>query len=350
MKKTLTVLIMVLLAAMLIISCDNSTNEPKKEDSSTTPTETPTTPTTPAEPTPSTYMVTFRLGESSSTGSAFDAQEIVGGEKAQKPATNPIATDKYKTFDFWSADNGATEFKFDETAITKDIVLQAVYRDYEVGDTGPAGGIIFYDVDADNNIETVDKAGARKKNLDGLTSSECDWRYLEVSPSDLSYTDNEDNVSNSFIFGINWPMATGNPTMETCGASEDQIGKGKTNTATLVQKMGNAAGTSLNKGEYMSNTSVYAAKLCADYGKDTEYNDWFLPSRYELNALYTEYKNGKIGGTWHSEKLSSGYVAYWSSTESNKVNAYTVDFSDGTERTTGRQDVNNRYVRAVRAF
>ena len=121
MKKTLTVLMMVLLSAMLIISCDDASGSSTK----------------------ATYMVTFRLGESSSSSSAFDAQEIVEGEKAQKPLTNPIATDKYKTFDFWSADNGATEFKFDETPITKDIVLQAVYRDYEVGDTGPAGGKIF---------------------------------------------------------------------------------------------------------------------------------------------------------------------------------------------------------------
>ena len=38
MKKTLTVLMMALLAVMLIVSCDNKTSEPKKEESSTTPT------------------------------------------------------------------------------------------------------------------------------------------------------------------------------------------------------------------------------------------------------------------------------------------------------------------------
>ena len=339
MKKTLIALLMVLLCAMLIISCSN---EPKDEGSSTTPSETPTETLT--TPTTSTYTVTFDVNG----GTGTVANKTTGTDgKVSKPETAPKKTNA--VFLYWSKDK-SSEFKFD-TAITENTTLYAVWKtEFSVGDVGPAGGIIFYDVDADNNIETEDKDGARKYNLDGLTSSECGWRYLEVSPSDLSYTDNEGNVSNSFIFGINWSMATADPTMVTCGATDDKIGKGKTNTATLVQKMGTAAGTSLNKGEYGSNTSVYAAKLCADYGKDTEYDDWFLPSLYELNALYTEYKNGKIGGTWHSEKLSSGYAAYWSSTESNNVNAYTVDFSDGTARTTGRNDVSNRFVRAVRAF
>ena len=336
MKKTLITLLMVLLCAMLIISCSN---EPKDNGSSTTPSETPTE--TPTTPTTSTYTVTFDVNG----GTGTVANKTTGTDgKVSKPETAPKKTNA--VFLYWSKDK-SSEFKFD-TAITENTTLYAVWKtEFSVGDVGPAGGIIFYDVDADNNIETVDKDGARKYNLDGLTSSECGWRYLEVSPSDLTYTDDEGKESNTFIFGFNWSMATGNATMLTCGATESKIGKGQANTSALVQTMKSEAGTSIDN--YMSNTPIYAAKLCDDY-ECNDYVDWFLPSLYELNALYTEYKNGKIGGTWHSEKLSSGYVAYWSSTESNKVNAYTVDFSDGTERTTGRQDVNNRYVRAVRAF
>ena len=62
-KKTFTVLISVLMAAMLFISCnDDAAGSSNK----------------------TTYLVSFRLGESSSTGSAFDAQEIVEGEKVSK--------------------------------------------------------------------------------------------------------------------------------------------------------------------------------------------------------------------------------------------------------------------------
>ena len=140
MKKTLIVLSMVLLCAMLFISCngDAGSSSPKP-----------------------TYMVTFRLGESSSSGSEFDAQEIIEGEKAKKPDTNPTATDTHKTFDFWSAD-GTTEFKFDETPITKDIVLQAIYRDYEAGD------IVTYGTYPDNYA------------IESLKTKAITWKILSV--------------------------------------------------------------------------------------------------------------------------------------------------------------------------
>ena len=46
-------------------------------------------------------------------------------------------------------------------------------NNYYVGRTGPAGGYIFYDCDADNS----------SGNADGLVSSECGWRFLEVDTS-----------------------------------------------------------------------------------------------------------------------------------------------------------------------
>ena len=285
MKKTLTVLMMVLLAAMLIVSCDGSSKEPKSE--------TPTTPTTPAEPTPSTYMVTFRLGESSSTGSAFDAQEIVEGEKAQKPATNPIATDKYKTFDFWSAD-GATEFKFDETPITKDIVLQAVYRDYEVGDTGPAGGVIFF-------VATSEQSST----YNGETIT---WKCLEAAPADISGTS---------IWGSSDELCMGNKGIET------ELGKGWSNTKKLVS--------------YFA-----AAEACRTYGDNTGYDDWFLPSRGELALMYTN--RNTIGGFDTSEGRS-----YWTSSAPGTSSAYGIRFDTGNLTPYNRNNIKCK-IRPIRAF
>ena len=289
MKKTLTVLVMVLLAAMLIVSCDGSSKEPKSE--------TPTTPTTPAEPTPSTYMVTFRLGESSSTGSAFDAQEIVEGEKAQKPLTNPIATDKYKTFDFWSADNGATEFKFDETPITKDIVLQAVYRDYEVGDTGPAGGVIFF-------IATSEQSSTY--NDESIT-----WKCLEAAPADISGT---------FIWG-----SSDSSSCEGDKGIGTAVGDGWSNTKKLV-------------------TNFTAAEKCRTYGDNTDYDDWFLPSKGELDEMYT---NKDIIGGFDTDAVTG---IYWSSSEpSDTSKAYAISFNSGNSLEKDRRNETCK-IRAVRAF
>ena len=64
----------------------------------------------------------------------------------------------------------------------------------------------------------------------------------------------------------------------------------------------------------------YAAKICADlvaYG----YDDWYLPSKDELNAIYQN-KN-EIKG------FSDTY--YWSSTEYNETDAWGQDFTNGSQ-------------------
>ena len=84
-----------------------------------------------------------------------------------------------------------------------------------------------------------------------------------------------------------------------------------------------------------------AFKWCRDQG-----DEWYLPSKDELEALYkvenlvnrtlAKYSYGKIGGS------------YWSSTEYSEWGAWYVNRSGG-DTFGGSKDVNN-YVRAVSAF
>ncbi len=160
---------------------------------------------------------------------------------------------------------------------------------YIVGDTGPAGGIIFY---VNTNADS-----------DG-------WTYLEAAPSD-------------FPDSYKW----GNTTTEV-GKTGTAIGTGESNTAAIVAAMV-AAGF----------TEEYAAKACADYtlgGKD----DWFLPSRDELNEL-------------HKQRYSVGGFPlnniYWSSSEASSGNASMQNFSNfGNQFDLTK--ANSGDVRAVRAF
>ena len=127
---------------------------------------------------------------------------------------------------------------------------------YTVGDTGPAGGLIFYD---------------KGSSSDG-------WRYLEAAPSDQST-------------GIQWY----NGNYVVIGATGTAIGTGQSNTTAIVTTQG--AGS-------------YAASLCNDLTVGG-YTDWFLPSKDELNKLYLN--QFAIGGFaanfyWSSSEYDANFA------------------------------------------
>ena len=293
MKKTLTVLMMVLLAAMLFISCDNSTSEPKKEDSSTTPTETPTE--KPTE-TPTSFTVTFNLNGGSGD---ISSQTVVKDGKATRPATDPTPSNtNYYMFEFWTKEGETTEFDFANTAITADTTLVAKWKNkYKVGDTGPAGGKIFYVV--------PDSEGTKTSvwGSDSLT-----WKYLEAATSNASVGSN----SGYYIWS---------PSGAT-GSTGTGIGSGWSNNLTL------------------SGDNFSAAKACRDYSNNG-ISDWFLPSKDELLELYRQKE--QIGGTFATD------LAYWTSSMADNGNAYTVDFSSGTPSDSNPLSY-YELVRPIRAF
>jgi hypothetical protein len=137
---------------------------------------------------------------------------------------------------------------------------------YAVGDTGPAGGIVFYDK--------------------GFYSA--GWRYLEAAPAD---------IGSIFVWGTGGYATTSIPGTSTA------IGSGAANTDVIF----NAAGT-----------DAPAAYACHEYTYGGQ-SDWFLPSQDELNLMYIN--QGSIGG------FGSG--DYWSSSENSFVGAWRQRFSDG---------------------
>ena len=85
-----------------------------------------------------------------------------------------------------------------------------------------------------------------------------------------------------------------------------------------------------------------AAEICANLTLGG-YNDWFLPSRDELNEMYLiiGQGSGNIGGFSNSN--------YWSSTEDDLNNARRQDFTNGSQ--TGDYTKDNLFnVRAIRTF
>ena len=217
----------------------------------------------------------------------------------------------------------------------------------KVGMIGPAGGYIFYDVDADNG----------SGNSDGLESSKCGWRFLEAAISDLVVDKNQfgigDKSKSSRIFfgyqksGDSFVFVNGS-TRYSNKCTRAEIGEGARNTQLLVEGMGSRAYYGIFREGY---DNEYAAKYCneLEYSfNGTLFTDWFLPSRNELLALYSE-----LG------KRDCGFVlgTYWSSSETPDNPGYiscidfgTGEIDDGIGGVTGALRSNHYHVRPVRAF
>jgi uncharacterized repeat protein (TIGR02543 family) len=166
---------------------------------------------------------------------------------------------------------------------------------YSIRATGPAGGLIFYD----------------KGSYSGTPS----WRYLEAAPASTEWGSN--------VWGGYGTSVT--------GADGTAIGTGNQNTIDIVTQFGDS--------EPYEGKTDYAAKLCSDlvYGG---YSDWFLPSKNELNLMYTNLKAAGVGGF--------ADIYYWSSSEDYAYHAWTQYFNYGSQAS-NYKNIYKR-VRAVRAF
>ena len=154
---------------------------------------------------------------------------------------------------------------------------------YVIGMTGPGGGYIFYDCDADNT--TSDPDGA-----DNLISSTCGWRYLEAAPTVMylsSYSDYYSPKIGGTVTKYNLFSYGTDDQYGTTGLSGTSIalGKGKENNSAIISSLGSSSVYCqvYNSDGTLSSTTAsnkYAAKLCS-YITYNSCSDWFLPSRAE---------------------------------------------------------------------
>ena len=175
---------------------------------------------------------------------------------------------------------------------------------YEIGDTGPGGGIVFYV--SEEGFDVFDgKGGVQKCN------------YLEVSKEEIGMM--------TWCTCKKWPWCTPN-----CGPG---IGYGKSNTYKIMNV--SHSGGSIHSGNC-------AACACYYYRTSTtKSGEWFLPSIDELNLIY---KNCR-------EKICSGAssVWHWSSTPVSNGIGWAVEFAGGRNKYWCNENVTH-CVRAVRAF
>jgi hypothetical protein len=178
---------------------------------------------------------------------------------------------------------GSSQFLWDNSDATLTVGAPSTVS-YSVGETGPAGGTIFYD----------------KGNNSG------GWRYLEAAPTDQTT-------------GSGW----GCQGTDVPGSSYTALGTGDQNTVDIIAA--NCA------------TSSDAALIAHNYTHGG-YSDWYLPSKAELNQMYQE--KATIGG------FSTSGKGYWSSTQTNSNAADYQEFGNGSQGTYYKHYL--KRVRAIR--
>ncbi|MCX6112561.1 MAG: hypothetical protein NTY22_04645 [Proteobacteria bacterium] len=166
--------------------------------------------------------------------------------------------------------------------------LETQSNTYNVRDTGPAGGLIFY-------VDSTQEHG------------------LETAPNDQSS-------------GIRWH----NGSYTTTGANAVAVGTGQANTTTIVASQG--AGS-------------YAASLCDNLTTSNDgvlYSDWFLPSYDELLRMHSNLFFGAtpVGG------FTNNY--YWTSSEIDANSSFMLYFGSSSGNIGDK--VSTYHVRCIRAF
>ncbi len=106
------------------------------------------------------------------------------------------------------------------------------------------------------------------------------------------------------------------------GADGLDLGTGYQNTLDIVTGCGNAS---------------IAAKICNDLELNG-YNDWYLPSKEELNKLYL---NKELIGDFFPSY-------YWCSSETTSLKAWMQEFIAGTQAQYNKNS--GKYIRAIRTF
>jgi hypothetical protein len=190
---------------------------------------------------------------------------------------------------------------------------------YNIGDTGPAGGLVFYD----------------KGNNSG------GWRYLEAAPASTDTTAvffahksfGRYYGSEVHLFRPDYGM-TAEVFYDVF--TKPDIGYGKRSMDAVLKLI-------VNAGEWGS-----AMQVC-DELEANGYNDWFLPSLSELSLMYGNLARKGLGGFTGDN--------YWSSTSGynrrsdfyNIDTTCVIDFSDG-KNTATLDNAKIAKVRAIRQF
>ncbi len=179
---------------------------------------------------------------------------------------------------------------------------------YAIGDTGPAGGIVFYD------------AGLGASFL----ADNVPYRYLEAAPANLDQ--------------LYWLPYSATFTYLP-GATGTGIGAGKYNTSVIIGSYGTS--------------EVYAARSCLEYSLGGKTGEWYLPSKDENDLLFTNLISNGFGNfpstDFYCTSSMNGTTDIWCEYMDTSAGPYGLRSTQGTGGSPGWGGTLFE-VRPIRAF
>jgi hypothetical protein len=218
-------------------------------------------------------------------------------KKREFTFSEEMLIDNKNEYAFWNSMKNLTDIFLERMDNTIFVQPPEFEKQYRVGDTGPAGGIIFY---------------AKSAYGDG-------WRYMEAAPPETE-------------FQAAWGIELKDAILPSLFSTSGNIGSGRNNTENFIVN------------SYIFSEDERTPRLAASGCRSLNfggYTDWFLPSKDELMFMYSNLASRGLGGFRGD--------AYWSSTESSYEYAYFQSFREGKQFFNGYK-IMPLTVRAVRAF
>lgn len=232
--------------------------------------------------------------------------------------TIPSPLKRCYAFDGWWTDEYGEGDSFNATTpVAEDMTVYANWTwtptfptgPFAVGDFGPSCiGKVFYVTDGGQH---------------GLEMAPPGWYDWYDEDPDPSHPWISADPIDEFDQELVWITRNGNTATD--------VGTGMANSLAIIAQAEDSGGD-----------KPYAAKLCINYSVG-DFDDWFLPSRDELDLLFQNRDVKKSGG------FADGR-GYWSSSEFERgeFDAWSHNFTNGKQ--TGTYKSNNRMARPVRAF
>ena len=174
---------------------------------------------------------------------------------------------------------------------------------FRIGSIGPGGGKIFY-----HSVDGFD-CGSGFTSTGSPTGGKCHYLEVAISATSPAWTDAT--------------YAWSGNTNTSIGTTSTAIGSGYKNTLAMISQ---------------NNTINKAGTIVREYSGGG-FTDWYLPSKDELNQLYSA--RTQVGGL--------GGLYYWSSSEDSSGNSWLQDFSNSFNQSASSKTGSNT-VRPVRAF